>query len=131
MPQFSLQGGGQVPSSALATLRDFLSSSFTVHGVFADPSELQRRAYGIADMLIPATATMPQKAMGHMEGLLMSRIALRVEGGGFDTIESQVRAALAQQYGDDVAVVVWEGSRLAGAPTWKRLDRPFGPSHGL
>ena len=80
MPQFSLQGGGQVPSSALATLRDFLSSSFTVHGVFADPSELQRRAYGIADMLIPATATMPQKAMGHMVGT--PDVAHRAARGG-------------------------------------------------
>ena len=115
LPEVSIQGGGEVPDGALELLRDLLSPSFTVGGVFADPSELQRRAYGIADMLVPATATVPGKAVEFMEGFLMSRLALLVEGGGFDTIESQVRAALAQQYGDDVAVVVWEGQPAGGS----------------
>ena len=124
MPEVSIQVGGEVPDGAgldllrdgaLDVLRDLLSPSFTVGGVFADPSELQRRAYGIADMLVPATAAVPGKAVDFMEGLLMSRLALLVEGGGFDTIESQVRAALAQQYGDDVAVVVWEGQPAGGS----------------
>ena len=115
MPEVSIQGGGQMPDGALDLLRDLLSPSFTVGGVFADPSELQRRSYGIADMLVPATATVPGKAVDFMEGFLMSRLALLVEGGGFDTIESQVRAALAQQYGNDVAVVVWEGQPAGGS----------------
>ena len=115
MPEISIQGGGEVPDGALDLLRDLLSPSFTVGGVFADPSELQRRSYGIADMLVPATAAVPGKAVDFMEGFLMSRLALLVEGGGFDTIESQARAALAQQYGDDVAVVVWEGQPAGGS----------------
>ncbi len=115
MPEVSIQGGGDLPDGALDMLRDLLSPSFTVGGVFADPSELQRRAYGIADMLVPATATVPGKAVDFMDGFLMSRLALLVEGGGFDTIESQVRAALAQQYSDDVAVVVWEGQPAGGS----------------
>ena len=115
MPEISIQGGGEVPDGALDLLRDLLSPSFTVGGVFADPSELQRRSYGIADMLVPATAAVPGKAVDFMEGFLMSRLALLVGGGGFDTIESQTRAALAQQYGDDVAVVVWEGQPAGGS----------------
>ena len=115
MPEVSIQGGGDLPDGALDMLRDLLSPSFTVGGVFADPSELQRRAYGIADMLVPATATVPGKAVDFMDGFLMSRLALLVEGGGFDTIESQVRAALAQQYSDDAAVVVWEGQPAGGS----------------
>ena len=115
MPEVSIQVAGEVPDGALDMLRDLLSPSFTVGGVFADPSELQRRAYGIADMLVPATAAVPGKAVDFMEGFLMSRLALLVEGGGFDTIESQVRVALAQQYGDDVAAVVWEGQPAGGS----------------
>ena len=109
MPEISIQGGDELPSSALAMLRDLLSPSFTVRGVFTDPGELQRRAYGIADMLVPATAVLPGEATDFMDGFVMSHIALLVEGSEFATIESQVRAALAQQYGDDAAVVVWEG----------------------
>ena len=115
MPEVSIQGAENVTGAALAMLRDLLSPPFTVGGVFADPSELQRRAYGVADMLVPATATVPGKAVDFMEGFLMSRIALLVEGSELDTIESQVRAALAQQYGDDVTVVVWEGQPAGGS----------------
>ena len=115
MPDVSIQGAENVPDAAIAMLRDLLSPPITVGGVFADPSELQRRAYGVADMLVPATATVPGKAADFMEGFLMSRIALLVEGSELDTIESQARAALAQQYGDDVAVVVWEGQPSGGS----------------
>ena len=100
---------GEGMAEALAYLRRLLSPVFTVRGVFADPGEIGRRAYGIADMIVPATAVFPGKDTAFMEGLVMSRIALRVTGSGYATIESQVRAALAQQYGAGVAVAVWEG----------------------
>lgn len=51
MPDVSIQGAENVPDAAIAMLRDLLSPPITVGGVFSDPSELQRRAYGIADML--------------------------------------------------------------------------------
>ena len=110
-----LQGEAELPSAALDLLRELLAPLYTVRGVFADPSELQRRAYGIADMLVPATSIFPGKVADFMEGFLMSRIGLLVEGSRLPTIESQVRAALAQQYGDGVLVEVWEGQPTGGS----------------
>ena len=107
-PVISTPDGVDV-DAVLDKLRAVLAPPVTVRGVFADPGELQRRAYGIADMLMPATGMVPGEAVPFMEGYLMSRVALLVEGGEVATIESQVRAALAQQYGDGVAVEVWEG----------------------
>lgn len=98
-----------VVDAGIDKLRAALAPPVTVRGVFADPGELQRRAYGIADMLMPAAAVVPGAAAPFMEGYLMSQVALLVEGGEVATIESQARAALAQQYGDGVAVEVWEG----------------------
>ena len=90
--------------------RRFTPPTYTVRGVFADPSEIQRRAYGVGDMLVPVTSAFPSNInSSFLQGFLMSRIALRVQGSGLATIESQVRGALAQQYGDDVSVEVWEG----------------------
>lgn len=107
-PVISTPDGVDV-DAVLDKLRAVLAPPVTVRGVFADPGELQRRAYGIADMLMPATGMVPGEAVPFMEGYLMSQVALLVEGGEVATIESQVRAALAQQYGDGVAVEVWEG----------------------
>ena len=93
--------------------RRFTPPTYTVRGVFGDPSEIQRRAYGVGDMIVPATSAFPvnlnSRVQAFMQGFLNARIALRVQGGGLATIESQVRGALAQQYDDDVLVEVWEG----------------------
>lgn len=112
-PVISTPGGVDV-DAVLDKLRAVLAPPVTVRGVFADPGDLQRRAYGIADMLMPATGMVPGEAVPFMEGFLMSRVALLVEGSRLATIESQVRAALAQQYGDGVAVEVWEGQPSGG-----------------
>ena len=98
------------PTQGGQARRRFVPPTYTVRGVFADPSEIQRRAYGVGDMLVPVTSAFPSNInSSFLQGFLMSRIALRVQGSGFATIESQVHGSLAQQYGDDVTVAVWEG----------------------
>lgn len=90
--------------------RNFTPPTYTVRGVFSDPSEIQRRAYGVGDMIVPMTSAFPSTVnASRLAGVLNSRIALRVRGSGLATIESQARGAVAQQYGDGVTVEVWEG----------------------
>lgn len=90
--------------------RNFTPPTYTVRGVFGDPSEIQRRAYGVGDMIVPMTSAFPSTVnASRLAGVLNSRIALRVQGSGLATIESQARGAVAQQYGDGVTVEVWEG----------------------
>lgn len=90
--------------------RNFTPPTYTVRGVFGDPSEIQRRAYGVGDMIVPMTSAFPSNVnASRLAGFLSSRIALRVGGSGLATVESQARGALAQQYGDGVTVEVWEG----------------------
>ena len=99
---------GELPQSIDIT--DFFRKTFvhvhTVRGVFANPDELRRRAYGIADMLLPP--------IGHVagDGRWESSeyvFVLRVTAGRFATVESQVRSALAAQFDQELAVEVWEG----------------------
>lgn len=90
--------------------RRFTPPTYTVRGVFGDPTELQRRAYGVGDMIVPMTSAFPTTGnAAALAGFLNSRIALRVQGSGLATVESQARGALAQQYGDGLTVEVWEG----------------------
>ena len=105
-----VQTDGEALAEVLAELRRLLSPVFTVRGVYADPGEVGRRAYGIADMIVPAGAVFPGKEVAFVDRAVTSRIALRVAGNRFATVESQVRAALAKQYGPEAAVAVWEGS---------------------
>ena len=105
-PPASTQAQGQGQGAG----RQFTPPTYTVRGVFADPSEIQRRAYGVGDMIVPATSAFPSNVdPARLQQFLNARIALRVQGSGLATIESQARGALAQQYGDDVIVAVWEG----------------------
>ena len=90
---------GDFPDAA-AFVRDNFMSLYVVRGVFADPDDLRRRAHGIADMLVP---------LGSMG---THQFVLRVAGGRFATIESQVRSAVAAQLGDKLSVEVWEGGQM-------------------
>ena len=106
---------GLALAEVLDQLRRLLSPVFTVRGVFSDPGEVARRAYGIADMIVPASAVFPGKEVAFVDTAVMSRIALRTAGSRFATVESQVRAVLAEQYGPEVAVAVWEGPPTGGS----------------
>ena len=92
---------GNVPESA-ALIRDRFSHVYTVRGVFADPEELRRRAYGIADMLVGPEG---KRAIAY-SGL---QFVVRMTSGRLATVESRVRAAIAAQFGDDLSVELWEG----------------------
>ena len=78
---------------------------YTVRGVFADPDELRRRVYGIADMLVPVRLGPGDRTWT----LLTLEFVVRVTGGRLATVESQVRSALAAQFGEELAVEVREG----------------------
>ena len=91
---------GEWPEDRAAAIGRSRMRSFTVRGVFADPDELRRRVYGIADMVVSLDSD-SWKSSAYT-------IALRVTGSRFPTVESQVRAAMDRQY--DAPVTVWQGS---------------------
>ena len=86
-------------------VRETYMHLYTVRGVFADPDELRRRAYSIADMLVPLRLFPGEDILERVT----LEFVLRATGSGFATVESQVRSALAAQFGEELAVEVWEG----------------------
>ena len=94
---------GDVPDDA-AFFRERFSRVYTVRGVFADPDELRRRAYGVADMLVP-----PEGTGGRATYYSQLQFVVGVTTGRMATLESQVRAAIAARFGDELNVEVWEG----------------------
>ena len=104
-PPSQLQGQG-----GNSSWRRFIAPAYKVRGVFDDPSEIQRRAYGVGDMIVPSRSAFPSSISSAMlDRFLNSRIAVRVQGSRLATVESQMRDSLARQYGDSVKVEIWEG----------------------
>ena len=97
---------GNATGGVAEFVRETFMQLYTVRGVFADPDELRRRSYGIADMLVPLRL-LPGET-GTWEHLQL-QFVLRVTAGTFATVESQVRSALAAQFDEELAVEVWEG----------------------
>ena len=86
---------GEVPAAEVDRIRRSRMPLYTVRGVFADPDELRRRVYDVADLVV---------SLGPDSSI--RSIVLRVSGSRLATVESYVRAALARQYGYDAAIAV-------------------------
>ncbi len=84
---------------------------YSVAGVYEDPSEITRNAYGIGDLVIPYTALLPSGANTNMAKDRMSgMMVIKSTETSVDSAESTIRQTLTQNYGDDIDIIVWEGS---------------------
>lgn len=87
-----------------------VQQNFIVSGVFADPAEVQRKAYGIGDVVIPYTSVVPgNQNLAMAMRFLLTTMIMKVEGSSMETVESQVRAVLSREYDEDISLYVWEG----------------------
>ncbi len=84
---------------------------YSVTGVYGDPSEITRKSYGIGDLIIPYTALLPSGINSNMAKNLMSgMMVVKSSDTSIDSAESTIRQTLTQNYGDDIDIIVWEGS---------------------
>jgi len=85
--------------------------TFAITGVMENPSEVQRSAYGVADVLVPYTAAFPiPMNNAFARSMLLATQVIRVEGASVSTVEAQLREVLSRTYGDDLELLVWEGT---------------------
>lgn len=99
------QGGNQI------RLRLPAAPTFTVVGVVEDPTELKRKSYGVADMVVPYTSLIPAGAnIERFRGFLMSRLTVKVRSVSVASAEAQIRDVLQRAYGGDISVEIWEGT---------------------
>jgi len=90
--------------------RSFTAPAFTIIGVVSNPTEIQREAYGIADMIVPYTAAIPSGLNVTMANtMFLAQGMLLVRGVSFETVSSQLSEILTRNYGNDFLLEVWEG----------------------
>jgi len=110
------------PEAAIEQLVGVRSRSgpdpFTIIGVFEDVSELEREAYGVADMIFPVTSTLPGGLDVNLTSLILQKgvFMARISNDSIEKAESRMRAILAPVYGDDLMLGIWEGSAKGPAP---------------
>jgi len=84
---------------------------FPITGVVEDPTEVQRSAYGVADVLVPYTSAFPiPMNSAFARAMLLGTQVIRVEGASVSTVEAQLQEVLGRTYGDDLDLLVWEGT---------------------
>lgn len=89
----------------------FLISQFTVTGVYENPTEVARRAYGIADVIIPATSMLPSTDnRTSMMDFLTGNLVVKSSSTSIEKTASEINQIVAANYGDDINVVIWEGN---------------------
>ena len=99
-----------------------LIQNYVVAGVFASPSEVSRRSYGIGDAVFPYTAVLPAGANATlMKSFFSSTFVVRAVDVNTDKLTSSIRSALAASYGDTISVAVWEGSPRGASTYLKEL----------
>ena len=109
-PALELPANLQNNQNAARRLRSF-SDPYEVVGVYSDPTELQRKSYGIGDMIVPYTSSFGAVMNAAQATRFMAgRGVLLIKGVSFETAESQIREVLTRNYGEDFIVEIWEGS---------------------
>jgi len=101
----------QAGSTTIAEREEPRVQTFIITGVIEDPSEVQRKAYGVPDVLVPYTAAFPiPMNNAFARSMLLGTQVIRVEGASLSTVEAQLQEVLGRTYGGDLNLLVWEGT---------------------
>ena len=88
-----------------------LVTQYSVKGVYKIPSELARRSYGIGDVLFPYTSLIPSGSnAAMMRNFLAGAFAVKGHGISTERFSASIRQTLSGEYGEDIEVLVWEGT---------------------
>ncbi len=96
--------------------------AYTIIGVYEDVSELERREFGIGDIIMPLASGIPVGAKFHpvQYGAV---IMARVTGDSINAAESRIRTTLELEYGDNLILSVWEGAPSGPSPLLEESRR--------
>lgn len=86
-------------------------TQFTVTGVYETPTEVTRRAYGIADILFPLTSFLPtSKKSINILDFLSGKLVIKSNSISIDKTTSEIQQVVEFNFGENIPVTVWEGN---------------------
>ncbi len=88
-----------------------LLTQYSVAGVYADPSEVARRSYGISDLIVPLTAMLPNDDNANrMLDFMSGKMVVKSSETSVDKLNSEISQIVENNYGYDINLLVWEGT---------------------
>ena len=102
-----------------------------VSGVFAAPSEVARRSYGIADFVLPYTALIaPGMNAAFRKRMMSGAFVVKTSATSAKKAEAAIRQVLSADYpksdGKSPSVIVWEGDSRGSSAYLRRLRQAIG-----
>lgn len=106
-----IQPPGMMMGRGMSNKSQNVVTQYIITGVYESPSEISRKVYGIGDLIIPYTSMLPsgmntEVAKNMMSGMLV----VNSTETSIDEAEQTISQVIYQNYGDDLDLVVWEGS---------------------
>jgi ABC-type antimicrobial peptide transport system permease subunit len=106
-----IQPPGKMIGRGMSNKSQTVVTQYIITGVYESPSEISRKVYGIGDLIVPYTSLLPsgvntEVAKNKMSGMLV----VSSTETSIDDAEQTISQVIYQNYGDDIDIVVWEGS---------------------
>lgn len=88
-----------------------LITQYSVAGVFANPSEVARRSYGVADVIVPLTSMLPSGDFAaRMLDFMSGQFVVKSSSTSVEKAQAEMASIIANNYGYDTNFISWEGS---------------------
>lgn len=89
----------------------FLITQYTIAGVYEDPTEVARRAYGIADVVFPITSILPtERQNANILNWLSGNLVIKSSSISIEKTTAEINQIVEANYGTDTLVTTWEGN---------------------
>lgn len=88
-----------------------LITQYSIAGVFANPTEVARRSYGVADLIVPLTAMLPSGDFAaRMLDFMSGQFVVKSSSTSVEKVQAELASIIENNYGYDVSFISWEGS---------------------
>lgn len=101
--------------------RRFTISQFSIAGVYETPTEVARRAYGISDLIYPATAMLPGEGGLRMLDFASGKLVIRSDSTSIEKVQAEIAAVVEGNFGYDISVTSWEGTPVGASKYMEEL----------
>lgn len=113
-----IQPPGRMIGRGISDKTQNVVTQYIIAGVYKIPSEISRKVYGIGDLVIPYTAILSSSMNKEMaKDMFSGRLVIKSNQTNIDDVEQSISQVIYQNYGDDIDILVWEGS-LNGESTY-------------
>lgn len=84
---------------------------YTITGIYENPTEIIRRSYGIADLIIPYTSLFSSGGNSQvLKNMIAGELVFKTKSTSIEKTQSNIAQIIENNVGPDIDLVVWEGS---------------------